>query len=99
MRQRLDDYEDQDNSVGVVAGDRVAELSEQRRLLPKALMTVAAMAVFAGGLYFAYVQGGRHASAPPASSDGVPLIRADQRPLKVKPDQPGGMEVADRDKL
>jgi cell division septation protein DedD len=29
----------------------------------------------------------------------VPLIRADERPTKVKPEKPGGMEVPDRDKL
>jgi len=29
----------------------------------------------------------------------VPLIRADERPTKVKPEQPGGMEIPDQDKL
>jgi hypothetical protein len=29
----------------------------------------------------------------------VPLIRADERPTKIKPQNPGGMEVPDRDKL
>jgi cell division septation protein DedD len=59
------------------------------------------MVVFAGGLWLAYVQGARHGSAPQTSATGenVPLIRADQRPIKVKPDQPGGMEVPDLDKL
>lgn len=102
MRQRLGDYEQEDNFLGVVSDDRAVELSEQRRLLPTALITVTAMAVFAGGLWFAYVQGTHHAPTPQAASasDGnVPLIRADQRPIKIKPDQPGGMEVPDRDKL
>jgi cell division septation protein DedD len=100
MRQRQGDYEEQDHFLGVVGDhDRVAELSEQRRFLPTALITAAAMAVFAGGLWFAYVQGTRHAAAPIAADGNVPLIRADQRPVKVKPDQPGGMEVPDRDKL
>lgn len=54
------------------------------------------MAVFAGGLWFAYHQGLRHASV---GTGDVPLIRADERPTKVKPEKPGGMEVPDRDKL
>jgi hypothetical protein len=54
------------------------------------------MAMFAGGLWFAYYQGLRHASVGTAD---VPLIRADDRPTKVKPEKPGGMEVPDRDKL
>ena len=29
----------------------------------------------------------------------VPLIRADERPTKVRPERPGGMEIPDRDKL
>jgi cell division septation protein DedD len=101
MRQRLGDYEEQDNFLGVVGDDRSVGLSEQRRLLPTALITVTAMAVFAGGLWFAYVEGARHGAAPQTAATGenVPLIRADQRPTKVKPDQPGGMDVPDRDKL
>src|SRR3954452_24900076 len=101
MRQRLWDYEEQDNFLGVVGDDRSVGLSEQRRLLPTALITVTAMAVFAGGLWFAYVEGARHGAAPQpaATGENVPLIRADQLPTKVKPDQPGGMDVPDRDKL
>src|SRR5436305_2137314 len=100
MRQRLGDYEHEENFLGVVSDERAVELSEQRRLLPTALITVTAMAVFAGGLWFAYVQGTRHFPTQQAAADGnVPLIRADQRPVKVKPDQPGGMDVPDRDKL
>jgi hypothetical protein len=53
------------------------------------------MVVFAGGLYFAYVQGTKHPTTAP-TADGVPLIRADERPTKVKPDQPGGMPVPDQ---
>ncbi len=37
-------------------------------------------------------------AAAPTSGD-VPLIRADERPTKVKPERPGGMEIPDRDKL
>jgi len=53
--------------------------------------------VFAGGLWFAYHQGLRHGSIN--SGADVPLIRADERPTRVKPEKPGGMEIPDRDKL
>ena len=55
------------------------------------------MALFAGGLWFAYVEGTRHRAA--RASGDVPLIRADARPIKVKPDNPGGMQIPDRDML
>jgi hypothetical protein len=33
---------------------------------------------------------------PPATADNIPLIKADPQPMKVKPDQPGGLVVPDR---
>lgn len=56
------------------------------------------MGVFAGGLWFAYVEGQRHSAASGDSGD-VPLIRADNAPMKVKPANPGGMQIPDRDLL
>lgn len=61
-----------------------------------AALAVLVMVLFAGGLWFAYMQGARHSGA---TDQEVPLIRADERPTRVKPAQPGGMEVPDRDKL
>jgi hypothetical protein len=58
---------------------------------------LAAVGVFAGGLWFAYHQGLRHGTV--VSGGDVPLIRADERPTRVKPEKPGGMEIPDRDKL
>ena len=69
-----------------------------RKLLATA-MALLVMGLFAGGLWFAYVQGMRHASSAGGDGGDVPLIRADERPTKVKPDKPGGMEIPDRDKL
>ncbi len=49
----------------------------------RSLLTLAVMAVFAGGLWFAYVQGTRHATRPVERDDRrrrVPLIRADEPP-------------------
>lgn len=63
--------------------------------LAAGLAVLAAIGLFAGGLWFAYILGTRHASG----GGDVPLIRADERPTKVKPQNPGGMEIPDRDKL
>lgn len=93
--------------LGPVDPDRGAELfadardEEPPRRPRRVLATVLAlliMGLFSGGLWFAYLQGKRH-SGGDAGSGGVPLIRADERPTKVKPEQPGGMEIPDRDKL
>jgi hypothetical protein len=67
------------------------------RALLAAVTALLVMALFAGGLWFAYMQGVRHASITAVAD--VPLIRADERPTKVKPEKPGGMEIPDRDKL
>jgi cell division septation protein DedD len=93
--------------LGPIDPDRRAELfadarDEQpqqrpRRVLATALALVV-MGLFGGGLWFAYIQGARHAGGD-AATGGVPLIRADERPTKVKPERPGGMEIPDRDKL
>ena len=93
--------------LGSVDPDQRAELfgdardDEPPRRPRRVLATVLAlliMGLFSGGLWFAYVQGKHHAGSDAASGD-VPLIRADERPTKVKPEQPGGMEIPDRDKL
>ena len=86
------------------AGERSEFYAEtaEREARPRFRAIVAVLAglvvigLFAGGLWFAYLQGLRRASS---NSGDVPLIRADERPTKVKPENPGGMEVPDRDKL
>lgn len=57
------------------------------------------MGVFAGGLWFAYTQGMHHAGGSLNGIAEAPLIRADTRPFKVKPENPGGMQIPDRDML
>ncbi len=71
--------------------------SRPRRLLATALALLV-MGLFGGGLWFAYTQGARHPVGG-AGGGNVPLIRADERPTKVRPERPGGMEIPDRDKL
>jgi hypothetical protein len=95
MRQHLGEYEDYQESPELMGEERADEYYRPQRRWPAGLLTIGVMAVFAGGLYFAYLQGTHHPAAAP-SADGVPLIRADDKPTKVKPDQPGGMAVPDQ---
>jgi hypothetical protein len=87
---------DPEEHAGLYADPREA-LSPQ----PRRLLTIAAglgvMVLFAGGLWLAYVAGTRHAGG--AGAADAPLIRADARPDKVKPDKPGGLQVPDRNML
>jgi cell division septation protein DedD len=71
---------------------------EQRRPTRARLFAAAAavlvLGAFAVIVYYAYHEGVR------AGSESVaPLIKAEQTPYKVKPEEPGGMEVPNQDKL
>jgi outer membrane biosynthesis protein TonB len=105
MRQSASHYADNiygqpEDDYGLVGEARPEDYQQEHprrdRRLPAILLTVAAMALFAGGLWFAYVQGTKHAPVAAAQRDGVPLLRADDRPTKMKPEQPGGMKVPDQ---
>jgi hypothetical protein len=76
-------------------GDRRQVLLRRRLLAVAAALLV--MVVFAGGLWLAYVAGTRHAAGGAASE--VPLIRADPRPMMVRPAEPGGLKIPDRNML
>jgi hypothetical protein len=64
---------------------------------PKRLITagiaLGAVAAFGIGIWFAYDQGVKR-----GASGAPPLIRADQSPTKIAPDNPGGMQVPNQDK-
>ena len=92
MRQPLRDYDEREEGFELVGEERDYDEERRERRFPKVLLSVLAMAVFAGGLWFAYHEGARHAGAGPGG-DGIPLIRADRSPDKVKPDDPGGMKI------
>src|SRR5438270_12507900 len=74
--------------------DRLDEVAAPRRRWPTAVLTGIVMAVFAGGLWYFYHLGVRQPAPGPGGE--VPLIRADDKPIKMKPDQPGGMPVPDQ---
>jgi len=89
---------DSDGGAELYADPREHEGGPRFRGLITALVALVVVGVFAGGIWFAYQQGLRHGGGSTGAAD-VPLIRADERPTKVKPENPGGMEVPDRDKL
>jgi hypothetical protein len=89
---------DSDRHSELFGEPRGQEARPRSRGLVRSLIAVLVMGVFAGGLWFAYMQGLRHGNLSSGGAE-VPLIRADERPTKVKPENPGGMEIPDRDKL
>jgi hypothetical protein len=66
-----------------------------RSKLAPILIAAVALTGFGGVVWYAYDQGIRQ-SGPPAIT---PLIKADTSPTKIRPEQPGGMEVPHQDKL
>ncbi len=73
------------------------ELREPPRRRSRALgvfVATFALAAFAGVVWYAYDQGLRRGTETTA-----PLIKADARPTKVRPEQPGGLQVPNQDKL
>ena len=86
-----------DQRVEFYAEHEVRDARPRFRGLAAGLSALLVVVLFAGGMWYAYLLGTRHAGGP--GIENVPLIRADASPTKVKPEKPGGMEVPDRDKL
>jgi cell division septation protein DedD len=93
MAYQLDPVEREDRAAGYVASQDEAAPAHRGLLAPA--LTLVVMAAFAGGLWVAY-HAGRHAGG---AGGAVPLIRADKSPIKVRPKDPGGMKVPDRNML
>jgi hypothetical protein len=89
---------DPDRRVELFADAREQEFQPRPRRLLATALALSVMGLFGGGLWFAYVHEKGHAGGDATGGD-VPLIHADGRPTKVKPERPGGMEIPDRDKL
>tara|TARA_Y100001960_G_C14698141_1_gene840131 strand:+ start:239 stop:1138 length:900 start_codon:yes stop_codon:yes gene_type:complete len=70
-----------------------SENSVGRRWGVPALIAWVTLSAFAGALWFAYEQGVRK-----SLEVTPPLIKADNGPVKVPPDDPGGLEVPHQDK-
>lgn len=65
-----------------------------RRRLITSLVVLVALGGFVGIVWHAYNQG-----KAGGGNAVVPLLKADDSPTKVRPDQPGGMDVPNQDKL
>lgn len=74
--------------------DHYEDEPPRRRGLTSALVVVLGLGVFGGIIWYAYSQGTRAGSETVA-----PVLRADGQPTKVRPDQPGGLQVPHQDKL
>lgn len=72
---------------------------EQRRRRPRSRLLAAAAAVCVLGAFGVIVYYAYHEGVRAGSESVAPLIKAEQQPYKVKPDEPGGMDVPDQDKL
>ncbi|HEY4135220.1 MAG TPA: SPOR domain-containing protein [Alphaproteobacteria bacterium] len=93
------DYDDDtfDRPSGGVGPSSIAYESRRRpgrRRLITTLVVLVAVGGFVGIVWHAYNQGKE------GGSDAVvPLLKAEDSPVKVRPDQPGGMDVPNQDKL
>jgi outer membrane biosynthesis protein TonB len=75
------------------ATSRLAKVTRRRGRVLTLLVSLAALASFGGVIYWA------HEKDRESGGEGiVPLIRADEKPIKMKPDTPGGLLVPNQDK-
>lgn len=93
---QYDEYEEHDGDFELLGEQRDEVPARSRGRLVAVALTLGVMLLFAGGLWFAYVQGMRHAGGGAQTAEAVPLLRADDRPTKVRPEQPGGMPMPDQ---
>ncbi|MCH8092495.1 MAG: SPOR domain-containing protein, partial [Proteobacteria bacterium] len=72
--------------------------SERRAMLKRRTLAAFAVAVTLGGfsaiVWYSFTKG-----QDGGAESLVPLIKAENKPIKVRPEKPGGMEVPNQDKL
>jgi hypothetical protein len=95
-REREQKMSDDDKNVPWLepANEDVAETS----FLENYRMTIIAASIFVI-VAFALIIWQVYSGGDSQGGGEVPLVKAEDGPLKVKPEQPGGMEIPDRDKL
>ena len=92
---------DRDERIDHVEAPPYEDEPPLRRSLSGPALVLGVMALFAGGLWFAYHEGTKHPAitAGTTAADNVPLIRADPDPVKIKPppEKIGGLNIPDKD--
>lgn len=83
--------DDSSNDTGETGQEKTGSALRLRAILGGAALGV--LAAFAGGIWYAYV------NADDSRFQSPPLIEAPKQPVKVRPENPGGLQVPDRDKL
>jgi hypothetical protein len=97
-RGREPDYDDEEDDLpwlAEVEEERGATVVPQRRLIAGIAIFLGLLALIVGGLYALTSRTRETGSSAglATNADDVPLIAADPGPYKVRPDDPGGMQV------
>jgi len=87
-----DDYADDDDD-DYYTYDATDDDDEGRRRPLVILSIIALLVLFAGVVFFAYKQGLKQGAL-----DNPPIIRADNAPIKVAPENPGGIKIPHQDR-
>ncbi len=83
--------DDSSNGPDAASPEKKTSSLRLRAILGGAALGV--LAAFAGGIWYAYV------NADDARFQSPPLIEAPKTPAKTRPENPGGLQVPDKDKL
>jgi len=73
--------------------EKVKPIKRKRGGLTKMLSAIVVLAAAAGGGWYFYGD-----KLMPSSDENIPVIRAAEGPVKVRPENPGGMAIPNRDK-